>query len=335
MIAVCLILVCTSCAAALDINQDDDIIRNIANKYNVSVSEVFSKAMELEYQHKYTNWAEVVLNPKPTLLVIDMQNDFISGSLVVTGSTGIVIPIKNLMTDTMWYKVVFSQDWHPANHISFQSNWESRPLDPDWRASHPGDPAVFTEVVFARDPPYTQMLWPDHCIQGSGGAEFHSDFLPLASNISVVQKGINPELDSYSAFFDNTGTASGGTGLDTMLGDTTEVVVVGVATDFCVGSTVVDSLKHVGIPATLLTDLSKPVSADSEATMLARVRDNFGIVATQAEWEASSGSWQHALDLANYFKYYNSSPSFTSSCLVFVGSIVISLFEMISFFDMI
>lgn len=165
------------------------------------------------------------------------------------------------------------------------------------------------------------MLWPDHCVQNTPGAEFHSKLQPLTSNIKVIRKGTNPELDSYSAFFDNTGTGSGSTGLDKMLMNTTEVVVVGVATDFCVGSTTVDALQIVGLPATLLTDLSRAVAAESETSMLDEVRKNLGAVTTLAEWESSFNSWQHAEKLADYYIHHNSAVSLHTSSVFIITAI--------------
>ena len=72
-----------------------------------------------------------------------------------------------MMKDEVWDQVVFSKDWHPANHISFLSNIGLRELDPDWLADHPGDVEMYEEVVFKRDPPYQQIMWPDHCVQVS------------------------------------------------------------------------------------------------------------------------------------------------------------------------
>merc|ERR1712107_845254 len=109
--------------------------------------------------------------------------------------------------EELWGQVVYSADWHPQNHISFFSNLGMRELDPEWRENHPGEINMFDQVVFAvslpeRPYPYNQTLWPDHCVQQSQGAEFHTD-LPEPEH--VLRKGTNPEVDAYSAFYDNTG----------------------------------------------------------------------------------------------------------------------------------
>merc|ERR1719187_631210 len=222
---------------------------------------------------------------RPALLVIDVQNDFISGSLAVAGAEDIVQPISDLAKDDIWAKVVFSQDWHPTDHISFFSNLYLRDLDPAWREKHPGPIHMFDTVVFAGEPPYEQVLWPDHCVQGSAGADFHQG-LEKPEGVAVIQKGVNPDVDSYSAFYDNSGNSgSGSTGLDRLLDDAavTEVVVVGLATDFCVGSTALDALS-LGLPTTLLHDLARPVSQEGGEEMLARVEEAGGAVMTLEEW---------------------------------------------------
>ena len=115
------------------------------------------------------DWVRSVLDPHTTLLVIDMQNDFVSGSLAVTGADELLGPMSAMITDDVWDQIIFSKDWHPADHISFFSNVNLRELDPDWLAEHPGDIELYDEVVFKRDPPYHQVLWPEHCVQESEG----------------------------------------------------------------------------------------------------------------------------------------------------------------------
>ena len=114
-------------------------------------------------------WLRHVFSPRRTLLIIDMQNDFITGSLAVDDAEEIVNPIAELTNDDMWNQVIYSQDWHPKDHISFFSNVNLRPLDATWLSEHPGKVTMFEEVVFKRYPPYSQVLWPDHCVQGSEG----------------------------------------------------------------------------------------------------------------------------------------------------------------------
>jgi len=278
----------------------------IANHFGVSLAEVTEVVRSLEGVGKTSTWLKALFQPNRTLLVIDMQNDFITGSLKVDGAVGIVAPVGELIEkEELWGQVVFSADWHPQNHISFFSNWETRDLDSEWRQNHPGEINMFDQVVFAtslpeRPQPYNQTLWPDHCKQQSQGAEFHAD-LPEPQPENVLRKGTNPEVDSYSAFFDNTGKeGAGSTGLAEQISGSTEVVVVGLATDYCVGSSALHSLKE-GFPTSVLEDLAKPVAAATGATMLTRVRGAGGLVDQSDNWQKSLETWCRARELARFY----------------------------------
>jgi len=172
------------------------------------------------------------------LIVIDMQNDFCpGGALAVTGGDDIVDGINALMAD--FETVILTQDWHPAGHSSFAS-------------SHPG--AAPMQVV---DMPYgPQVLWPDHCIQGTPGAAFHQGL--RTDGDLIIRKGYNPAIDSYSAFFENDHTTP--TGLEGYLrtrGITT-LTMVGLALDFCVNYSAVDAAK-LGFDVTVRTLLSRGI----------------------------------------------------------------------------
>lgn len=175
------------------------------------------------------------------LIVIDMQNDFCpGGALAVTGGDDIVDGINALMAD--FQTVILTQDWHPRGHSSFAS-------------SHPG--AAPMQVV---DMPYgPQVLWPDHCIQGTPGAAFHRDL--RTDGDLIIRKGYNPAIDSYSAFFENDHTTP--TGFEGYLrtrGITT-LTMVGLALDFCVNYSVVDATK-LGFDVTVRTLLSRAIDVN-------------------------------------------------------------------------
>ena len=155
------------------------------------------------------------------LVVIDPQNDFCpGGALAVEDGDTIMSSINDMMS--VHDLVVLTQDWHPTGHSSFAS-------------SHPGKTPL--EMV---DMPYgPQVLWPDHCIQGSEGAAFHADLdISLAS--AIIRKGMNPEVDSYSAFFENDKATQ--TGLAGYLREVgcTHLTMAGLATDFCVAWSAID-----------------------------------------------------------------------------------------------
>ena len=174
------------------------------------------------------------------LLVIDVQNDFCpGGALAVAGGDEIVDGINALMTD--FDAVVLTQDWHPAGHSSFAS-------------SHQAEPFSLTDMPYG-----PQVLWPDHCVQGTDGAAFHNDLRTDAD--LIIRKGYNPDIDSYSAFFENDKTTP--TGLDGYLKTrgVTAVTLVGLATDYCVAYSALDAAK-LGFDVTVRLDLCRAIDMD-------------------------------------------------------------------------
>ncbi|ATI40707.1 nicotinamidase [Pacificitalea manganoxidans] len=158
------------------------------------------------------------------LIVIDVQNDFCPGGALAVAEGDSVVPrINAMMAETG--TVVLTQDWHPAGHGSFAS-------------SHEGKAPMETITL-----PYgEQVLWPDHCVQGSTGAAFHPGLRTDPADL-ILRKGTNPAIDSYSAFFEN--DRSTPTGLDGWLrtrGITT-VTLAGLATDFCVQFSALDAVR--------------------------------------------------------------------------------------------
>ena len=176
------------------------------------------------------------------LIVIDVQNDFCpGGALAVAEGDQIVPGINALMED--FDAVVLTQDWHPAGHSSFAS-------------SHAGkDPMSVIDMPYG-----PQVLWPDHCVQGGGGAAFHKDLRTDPADL-FVRKGYNLAIDSYSAFFENDHTTP--TGLHGYLETRgiKDVTMVGLATDFCVNYSAVDAAK-LGYVVTVRTDLCRGIDFD-------------------------------------------------------------------------
>lgn len=187
------------------------------------------------------------------LIVIDMQNDFCpGGSLAVAGGDKIV-PLINEMIGRFEH-VILTQDWHPANHSSFASK-------------HPGkQPFDTVEMAYG-----TQTLWPDHCIQGSGGAAFHPALKWTKAQL-VVRKGFRAGIDSYSAFFENDRTTP--TGLAGYLKERSigKVTLVGLATDFCVAYSALDAVGH-GFETTVRLDACRAIDlGGSLETMLGKMK---------------------------------------------------------------
>jgi len=156
------------------------------------------------------------------LILVDIQNDFLpSGALPVPRGDE-VIPVANALMQC-FDLVVATQDWHPADHGSFASQ-------------HPG--RQVGEVIGLNG--LSQVLWPDHCVQGTGGSEF-APGLNLAGIQRVFQKGIDPGIDSYSGFYDNGHRRSTGLAEFLKSAGVTDVYVMGLAADYCVKFTALDA----------------------------------------------------------------------------------------------
>lgn len=157
------------------------------------------------------------------LLLVDLQNDFLPGGALGVPEGDQVIPVANRVQE-YFDIVIATADWHPPGHGSFAS-------------SHPGCKAG--DVIELSGMP--QVLWPDHCVQHTEGAEF-SPHLNTGKIDKVIYKGMDPEIDSYSGFFDN--GRRNATGLETYLRDqkVDTVYVMGLATDYCVKYTALDAV---------------------------------------------------------------------------------------------
>jgi nicotinamidase/pyrazinamidase len=175
------------------------------------------------------------------LIVIDVQNDFCpGGALAVPGGDVIVPGINALMAD--FDAVILTQDWHPSGHSSFAS-------------THPGkDPYTMIDMAYG-----PQVLWPDHCVQGTGGAAFHSD-LRVDGDL-IIRKGFRAGIDSYSAFFENDQTTP--TGLEGYLRTRgiDALTFVGLAMDFCVHFSAVDAAR-LGFDVRVRMDLCRAIDLD-------------------------------------------------------------------------
>jgi nicotinamidase/pyrazinamidase len=176
------------------------------------------------------------------LIVIDMQLDFCpGGALAVPDGDRIVPGINALMAG--FAAVILTQDWHPADHLSFASQ-------------HAGKaPMEMTDMPYG-----PQVLWPDHCVQGSPGASFHPDLDTDRADL-ILRKGFRRGIDSYSAFFENDRTTP--TGLEGYLRSRgiEALTLVGLATDFCVNFSAVDAAR-LGFRTTVREDLTRAIDLD-------------------------------------------------------------------------
>ncbi len=176
------------------------------------------------------------------LIVIDVQNDFCpGGALAVPGGDEVIAPILRIAP--RFRHIVLTQDWHPANLTSFA-------------ASHAGKkPYESLELEYG-----AQTLWPAHCVQGTPGAEIHSGlYLPQAE--LILRKGFRPQVDSYSAFFENDRTTP--TGLAGYLRERglTRVFLAGLAYDYCVGYSALDA-RRLDFPAVVLRDACRSIDLE-------------------------------------------------------------------------
>lgn len=177
-----------------------------------------------------------------TLIIIDVQNDFIPGGSLAVPEGDKIVPIINSIQDK-FDLIVASQDWHPENHISFASN-------------HAGK-KVFDKIEIHG---HQQTLWPNHCVQESKGAEFHPD-LDTRRIEAIFRKGTDKNIDSYSVFYDNGHLKSTGlTGYLKAQG-TSQLYMCGLASDFCVYYSLMDAFKE-GFACFFIEDASRPINPD-------------------------------------------------------------------------
>ena len=189
------------------------------------------------------------INPdSDALLVIDIQNDFCPGGALAVPNGDQVVTPANCMIEA-FQTVVLSQDWHPAGHHSFASSHQGK------------DPFEVVTTAYG-----DQVLWPDHCIQGRRGAEFHPDLNTSAASL-IIRKGCRSEADSYSAFFENDQKTT--TGLSGYLREKSisRIFLLGLASEFCVAFSALDGLKE-GFEVFVFEDAICALGGDSYEIML-------------------------------------------------------------------
>jgi nicotinamidase/pyrazinamidase len=205
------------------------------------------------------------LSSRIALILVDVQPDFMPGGTLACHEGDVIVPgIDALLRQRRFRHVVATQDWHPRGHVSFAG-------------SHPGR-APFEQITLYGQP---QTLWPEHCVQGTPGAELHPG-IDWSALDAVIRKGSDPAVDSYSGFRENHGPHGSrpSTGLAGWLRErgVDEVVVCGLARDVCVLWTVQDAL-DLGFRASVLWDLSRPVTpASDDATRASLQAQGIGIV---------------------------------------------------------
>lgn len=188
--------------------------------------------------------SKIELRKEDSLIIVDMQNDFLpSGALPVNAGDEIISPINSLAEKFHNHgnTIVMTQDWHPPGHLSFASSHNKEPFEP-----------FESEGI-------GPVLWPDHCVQGSKGAEFHPDIETKFAN-AIIRKGFRPNVDSYSTFIENDmKTHTGLSGLLNTLG-IKRIFLCGLALDYCVYYSAIDG-RNLGFDVVVPIDLSKAIDS--------------------------------------------------------------------------
>lgn len=198
------------------------------------------------------------------LIVIDVQNDFCPGGALAVAGGDEVVPVIHKIAPRFEH-VILTQDWHPPGHHSF--------------ACAHAEKCAFEQVKVSYG---EQTLWPDHCVQGTWGAEFHPD-LKLARAELILRKGFRPEIDSYSAFFENDRMTP--TGLNAYLRERglKRIFLAGLAYDYCVAYSAIDA-RRLGFPATILRDGCRAIDLNGS---VAAMEGNFAVAGVRVEETAA------------------------------------------------
>ena len=204
-----------------------------------------------------------MLNPQTDLfLIIDVQNDFCPGGALAVNGGDEIIPLINSLT-RRFDNVVLTQDWHPAGHSSFASSHEGK------------TPFEMIELPYGM-----QNLWPDHCVQGSFGAQFHGN-LDTDKAQMIIRKGFRPDVDSYSAFFENDQKTR--TGLAGFIKERgfKRIFMAGLATDYCVGFSALDG-RGLELDVFVVEDACRAINMAGSLDAMLQQFDEHGVKRIQS-----------------------------------------------------
>ncbi|XP_043275082.1 uncharacterized protein Naam [Venturia canescens] len=269
-------------------------IYGLEEKQLVEIYQIFDfkcdgKLDREEFEICWNRWIKVCTRPRSAFLIVDVQNDFITGSLNIKNCAAqhdgseVIEPINRLLETVQFDSVFYSLDWHPVDHVSFIDNLHLREVDESSPISKE-EARVYDTVTFRGPPTLKQRLWPRHCVQDSWGAELHKD-LKIVDKAIKIYKGTNPEVDSYSVFWDNKKLTE--TTLSSQLQGkgATDIYICGLAYDVCVGATAVDALTS-GYRTILIDDCSRGVDlVDIEKTKAAVISSN-GVIVNSSQVKA-------------------------------------------------
>eukprot|EP00730_Choanoeca_flexa_P001407 TRINITY_DN10621_c0_g1_i3.p1 TRINITY_DN10621_c0_g1~~TRINITY_DN10621_c0_g1_i3.p1 ORF type:complete len:235 (+),score=49.00 TRINITY_DN10621_c0_g1_i3:421-1125(+) len=213
-------------------------------------------------------------NRRTALVIIDVQNDFISGSLALSkcpakeDGAAVVPVINELRAKGGFDRIFVSKDWHPQDHVSFIENIAKAPLS---QADHLRRAKLQAYDKVTLKDGTEQTLWPAHCVQNTAGAELHPDLITVPSD-TIILKGIEQNVDSYSAFYDNNRGRS--TGLADMLrsDDIDQVMLCGLALDVCVGFSALDCAEE-GFDTYVLLDACRGIDVQGQDDMKQKMKE--------------------------------------------------------------
>ena len=198
-----------------------------------------------------------VFKDNTALILIDIQNDFCPGGALEVGEGNEIVEIANKLQEKFRVKIA-TQDWHPPNHTSFASNHLDKL------------PFSTTEMFYG-----TQVLWPDHCIQGKKGAEFHPKLITNSTDL-IIRKGFRTEIDSYSAFFDNDHKTPTGLGGYLKARGINSIYLCGLALDFCVYFSAIDGV-NLDLEVNVIKDACRAIDLDGSLEMAINDMKNKGV----------------------------------------------------------
>jgi nicotinamidase/pyrazinamidase len=202
------------------------------------------------------------ITAQDVLIVVDVQNDFCPGGALAVADGEAVIGVIHRVAPKFEH-IVLTQDWHPAGHSSFAS-------------AHAGkQPFEQIELSYG-----TQTLWPDHCVQGTRGAEFHSA-LHLQRAELILRKGFRPRIDSYSAFFENDHVTPTGLGGYLRERKLSRVFLAGLAYDFCIGYSALDA-RRLGVQAMVIRDACRAIDLNGSAAKMEAEMIQAGVTLTNS-----------------------------------------------------
>ncbi|XP_016916404.1 nicotinamidase [Apis cerana] len=268
--------ICVTLFYPNEIKQDEWRIREIFCSFDLNKDGI----LQQQEWKTFCDWLRVILEPVDALLIIDIQNDFIDGSLALRACEAkqdgidVVEPINYLLKNGLFDKIIYSLDWHPENHISFYENLHLRELHPDSKVTK-DNAKLFDTVVFA-DPHSEQILWPKHCVMNTWGSQLHKDLL-ITPNSVQVRKGQNSNVDAYSVFSDNNYKET--MELQKILNElgATRIFVCGLAYDVCVKFTCLDGLQ-LGYALAVIDDCCRGVSMPNIEKTKKLICENGGLI---------------------------------------------------------